>query len=139
MADTDFDRGPSRAGFALMFLALAPALTPYQGRWQEIGKTSTGNPVYVDPKSVKKDAGIVTATVRVTFVDPVKVPQGKVTASRAVAKFDCAKKMVAVLENTMYTDEKSGAIYQKSVPKVPGFGPTFTSNFSGVALAYLCK
>jgi len=122
-----------------VILAATALLAPAQGRWKEIGKTSTGNPVFLDPKSVKTKDGIVTATVRVTFVDPVKVPQGKVTSSRAVAKFDCAKKMVAVLENTMYTDERTGAVYQKSVPKIPGFSPTFTSNFSGVALAYLCK
>lgn len=122
-----------------LMLALAAMLPLPQGRWQEIGKTSTGNPVFLDPRSVKSKDGIVTATVRVTFVDPVKVPQGKVTSSRATAKFDCARKMVAVLENTMYTDEKAGAVYQKSVPKVPGFGPTFASNFSGVALAHLCK
>ena len=122
-----------------LLLALVAALPPFQGRWQEIGRTSTGNSVFLDPKSVKTTDGIITATVRVTFVDPVKVPQGKVTSSRATARFDCAKKMVAVLENTMYTDEKAGAVYQRSAPKIPGFGPVFTSNFSGVALAHLCK
>ena len=122
-----------------MILVIVATLPPFQGRWQEIGKTSTGNSVFLDPKSVKSKDGIVTARVRVTFADPVKVPQGKVTSSRATAKFDCAKKMVAVLESTMYTDEKAGAVYQRSAPKIPGFSPTFTSNFSGVALAYLCK
>lgn len=120
-------------------LTAAATLALAQGRWQEIGKTSTGNPVFLDARSVKVKEGIVTATVRVTFADPVKVPQGKVTSSRATAKFDCAKKTVAVLENTMYIDEKAGAVYQRSKPKIPGFGPVFTSNFSGVALAYLCK
>jgi hypothetical protein len=122
-----------------MILVIVATLPPFQGRWREIGKTSTGNSVFLDPKSVKSKDGIVTARVRVTFADPVKVPQGKVTSSRATAKFDCAKKMVAVLESTMYTDEKAGAVYQRSAPKIPGFSPTFTSNFSGVALAYLCK
>lgn len=122
-----------------LLLALVATSPSFQGRWQEIGKTSTGNAVYLDSKSVKAKDGIVTATVRVTFADPVKVPQGRVTSSRASARFDCAKKLIAVLENTMYTDEKAGAVYQKSAPKIPGFGPVFTSNFSGVALAYLCK
>ena len=87
----------------VMSLSLAPPAPPNvaQARWQEIGKTSVGNPVYVDPKSVKKGAdGIVTATVRVTFVKPVTTPKGPITASRTVAMFDCSKKVVAVKENT---------------------------------------
>ena len=85
----------------------APAPNVAQAKWQEIGKTSVGNPVYVDPKSVKKGAdGIVTATVRVTFVKPVSTPKGPITASRTVAMFDCGKKVVAVKENTYYHDEK---------------------------------
>ena len=60
-----------------------------QTKWQEIGKTGIGNPVLVDPKSVKKDAaGIITATLRVAFVKPVATPNGPITSSRTVAMFD---------------------------------------------------
>jgi hypothetical protein len=123
-------------------LSLAPPALPNvaQAKWQEIGKTSAGNPVYVDPKSVKKGAdGIVTATLRVTFVKPTNTPKGPITASRTVAMFDCAKKAVAVKENTYYHDEKSNNVYQHSAPKTPGYGPAIKGTLPDVAMTYLCK
>jgi hypothetical protein len=122
------------------FLLLAVALVPAQSsRWKDIGTTSTGNPVQIDPKSVKtaKD-GIITATFRVPYAKPFDHPKGKVTVTRAVAMFDCGKRTVAVKASTMYLDEKAGRIAEKSAPKIPGFGPTFSSTFSGVAMDYLC-
>ena len=126
----------------LVSLSLATPAPPNvaQAKWQEIGKTSVGNPVYVDPKSVKKGAdGIVTATVRVTFVKPASTPQGPITASRTVAMFDCGKKVVAVKENTYYHDEKTNRIYQHSAPGKPGFGPAIKATLPDVALQYLCS
>jgi hypothetical protein len=123
-------------------LSLAAPASPNvaQAKWQEIGKTSVGNPVYVDPKSVKKGAnGIVTATVRVTFVKQANTPKGPITASRTVAMFDCAKKVVAVKENTYYHDEKSNSIYQHSAAQTPGYGPAIKGTLPDVAMAYLCK
>ena len=123
----------------LVALALAAPATPnasLQVKWQEIGKTS----VYVDAKSVKKGAnGIVTATVRVTFVKPANTPKGPITASRTVAMFDCAKKVVAVKENTYYHDEKAGKVYQHSAAVKPGFGPAIKGTLPDVAMAYLCS
>jgi hypothetical protein len=109
-------------------------------RWQEIGKTSAGNPVYIDPKSVKKGAdGIITATVRATFVKPVTTPKGPITASRTVAMFDCAKKTVAVKENTYFHDEKANNVFQRSAAGQPGFGPAIRGTLPDVAMAHLCK
>jgi hypothetical protein len=111
-----------------------------QSRWREIGKTSVGNVVYVDPKSVKKGAdGIVTATLRVAFTPPTNTPKGPITASRTVAMFDCAKKVVAVKENTYYHDEKTNKVYQHSAPAKPGFGPAIKGTLPDIAMAYLCK
>src|SRR5215207_2244803 len=62
-----------------------------RGRWKEIGKTSTGNSVYVDPRTVKKVNGIITAKIRVKFTPPVKVAQGTWVTSQHLAMFDCAK------------------------------------------------
>jgi len=126
---------------AVTLLSLAPLATPAlaQSRWKEIGKTSVGNPVFVDPKTVKKGAdGIVTATVRVTFVKPVATPKGPITASRTVAMFDCAKKVVAVKENTYYHDEKANRIYQRSAPGKPGFGSPIRGSLPDVAMGHLC-
>ncbi len=114
--------------------------SPAQGapKWQEIGKTSTSNPVYIDPKSVRTVDGVVTATVRVVYAEAVETPQGPITGSRAVAMFNCATRTVAVKENIIWHDEKKGSIYRKSAPKQPGFGPALKSTFAHVALEHLC-
>lgn len=124
-------------GLAILLTA-APLAAQGAPRWQEIGKTSTGNSVYLDPRSVSRKDSIITATVRVVFTEPSETPQGPITGSRAVAMFNCARKTVAVKENIIWHDEAKGKIYRRSAPKLPGFGPVFTSNFSGVALTYLC-
>lgn len=124
----------------LSLLLVAVTLLPaQQGRWKNIGTTSTGNPVQIDPRSVRtaKD-GIITATFRVPYAKPFDHPKGKVTVTRAVAMFNCAKRTVAVKSSTMYLDERADRIAERSAPKIPGFGPTFSSTFSGVAMDYLC-
>ncbi len=123
---------------SVLILAVAP-LTAQAQRWQDIGKTSTGNTVYVDPRSVSKAAdGIITATVRVVYTTAVDTPQGPITGSRSIAMFDCAAKKVAVKENIIWHDEARGTMYRKSNPAQPGFGPALTSTFAYVALEHLC-
>lgn len=110
-----------------------------QGKWQEIGKTRTGNPVFVDPRSVKtgKD-GIISATIRVAYTEPVKTPKGPVVASRANAMFDCKANTFATKENAMYLDEKKNEVFQRTVNGKPGFGPAIAGNFADVALKHFC-
>lgn len=121
-----------------LILAVAP-ITAQAQRWQDIGKTSTGNTVYVDPRSVSKAAdGIITATVRVVYTTPVDTPQGPITGSRSIAMFDCAAKKVAVKENIIWHNEARGTMYRKSNPAQPGFGPALTSTFAHVAMEHLC-
>jgi hypothetical protein len=119
-------------------LVLLLALPAQAQRWREIGKTSTGNAVFIDPASVSKRDSIITATVRVVYSKAVDTPKGPITGSRAVAMFNCARKTIAVKENIIWHDERAGRIYEKRTPRQPGFGPVFASNFSGVALAHLC-
>ena len=115
-----------------------PLAAQGNSRWREIGKTASGNTVYIDPTTVRRADGIVTATVRSTYATPSQTPRGPITASRAVAMFDCAAKTVAVKETIIYHDERRGTIYEKRTPANPGFGPAFRSNFSGIAMDYLC-
>ena len=115
-----------------------PLIAQGNGRWREIGKTAAGNTVFIDPVSVRRADGIVTATVRSTYAAPAQTPKGPITASRAVAMFNCTAKTVAVKETIIYHDERRGTIYEKRTPANPGFGPAFRSNFSGIALEYLC-
>lgn len=120
---------------ALLLLVALPAQAQ---RWREVGKTSTGNAVFIDPSSVSTRDSIITATVRVVYAKPVDTPKGPITGSRSVAMFNCARKTIAVRENIIWHDERAGRIYEKRTPRQPGFGPVFSSNFSGVALAHLC-
>ncbi|MCE9602907.1 MAG: hypothetical protein K8S21_11945 [Gemmatimonadetes bacterium] len=125
----------------LRLFALLVTLTPLVAgaqRWRPIGKTVTGNEVFIDPSSISKKDSIITATVRVVFKEPTPTPKGPITGSRAIAMFNCARKTVAVKENIIWHDERKGTIFEKRTPRQPGFGPVFTSNFSGVALTYLC-
>jgi len=109
-------------------------------RWQEIGTTVTGNKVFLDARSVSRDsAGIITATVRTVYTDSVVTPQGVVRSIRSVAMFDCARRQVAAKETVMFSGRAGGTVVRRSAPARPGFGPVFTSNFSGVALEHLCK
>jgi hypothetical protein len=117
---------------------LLPIPAAAQRRWKEIGKTSTGNAVYVDPKSVTTAAGIVTATLRVQFTEPVSTPKGPITSSRTTAMFDCAKKVVAVKENTFYHNERANRVYEHKVIGKPGYGPAIVGTLPDIALKHLC-
>lgn len=122
----------------LPLFVLSASFQAQASRWQEIGTTSTGNRVYLDPRSVSTKDGIITATVRVVYTEPVSTPQGPITGSRSVTMFDCAKRTVAVKENIIWHDESKGTIYRRSAPVQPGFGPALTSTFAHVALEHLC-
>lgn len=127
----------TRFGLLALVLTLTPLAAQAQ-RWKPIGTTVTGSQVFIDPSSISKKDSIITATVRVVFKEPTPTPKGPITGSRAIAMFNCARKTVAVKENIIWHDERKGTIYEKRTPRQPGFGPVFTSNFSGVALTYLC-
>ena len=123
-----------------VLLIVGPSLSAQaQGRWKDIGKTSSGNSVYVDPRSVKTVNGIITARVRVKFDPPVQTPQGVWTTSQHLAKFDCAKSTIAVKESVYYANEKTNKIVERKVNTQPGYGPALKGSLSQVALDYLCK
>ena len=95
--------------------------------------------MYLDENSVRKAPdGIVTARLRVTYAPPLDTPKGKVTSSRAVAMFDCAKRLVATKQSVMYLNEAKGTEFSRRTIAKPGFGPALTSTFADVALKHLC-
>jgi len=119
-------------------LLLAAAILP-PPKWVEIGKTSTGNSVYLDGNSVRKAPdGIITAGLRVTYTPPLDTPGGKVTSARVVAMFDCKAGKVATRQSVMYIDERKGIEYRRRTIAKPGFGPALSSSFADVALKHLC-
>ena len=125
--------------FIVALLLLVPSeRAAAQSRWKEIGKTSSGNSVYVDPRTVKTVNGIVTARVRVKFTTPVATPQGAWVSSQHIAMFDCAKSTVAAKETIYYADEAGTKIVEKKTIAKPGFGPAIGGSMTKVALDYFC-
>jgi hypothetical protein len=109
-----------------------------QSRWKEIGKTSSGNSVYIDPRSVKTVNGIINARVRVKFDPPVRTPQGAWSTSQTLGMFDCAKQAIAAKETIYYADERTNKVVDRRVIAKPGFGPALGGSMAKLALDYLC-
>ena len=120
-------------------LLIAPAVASAQARWKEIGKTVSGNRVYVDPKSVQAQKDLRDATVRVVFTTPVESPQGALYTSRTKATFNCTTRRLAVKENVFYGNAKETRVIERKVNKIPGFGWVPEGSMGAVALDYLCR
>jgi hypothetical protein len=127
------------AKFSLLLLAVLAVPASAQGRWKEIGKTSAGNFVYIDPRTVKKVNGIITVRLRVKFTDPVKTPEGDWKSSQHIAMFNCAKATVAAKESIYYADETGTKVVERKTIAMPGYGPAIGGSMTKVALDYVCK
>src|SRR4051812_47808251 len=124
---------------ALMLALVLAAPAAQAQAWKDIGKTASGNMVSVDPRSVKKANGLVTATVRVVFTPPVKAAKGTWASVKTIATFDCARKTLAAKENAYYSDAKSTKLVERNVNKIPGYGPALGGSLGAIAMDYLCK
>lgn len=131
-------RSVSRGAAALLVFGTAVPTSQAQVRWKDIGKTSSGNSVSVDPRSIKRNGALISATVRIVFTTPVKAAKGMWASSRTIATFDCAKKSLAAKENVFYSDARSTRVTERTVNKIPGFGPALRGSLGDVALTYLC-
>ncbi len=122
---------------AILLVSLVPAA--FAQKWKDIGKTASGNVVSVDPRSVKRNGALVSATVRVVFTPPVKAARGIWASSTTSATFDCARKYLAAKENVFYSDVRSTKVIERSVNKLPGYGPALGGSLGGLAVEYLCR
>jgi hypothetical protein len=115
---------------------LAQKATP-----QQIGTTSVGTPtpVFVEPRSISRTGTVVTATIRVALVPPLKHPKGELRTSRTIGMYDCAKRTVATKESWYYLDEAGTKEGMHRQVKIPGFGPVGKGSVANVALDYLCR
>ena len=120
-------------------LLLVPSLAEAQKKWTPIGTTSSGNPVFVDSRSIKRTGSLVAATVRVVFTTPVQTPKGAWMSSRTTATFDCAKKSLAAKENVYYGDAKETKVVDRKVNAIPGYGPALGGSMGALALDYVCQ
>ncbi|HEU4721838.1 MAG TPA: surface-adhesin E family protein [Gemmatimonadaceae bacterium] len=122
-----------------LLLLLVPSVARAQKKWTPIGTTASGNPVYVDARSVKRTGSIVAATVRVVFTTPVQTPKGAWMSSRTTATFDCARKTLAAKENVYYGDAKETKVVERKVNAIPGYGPALGGSMGALALDHVCK
>ena len=121
---------------ALLLVSCAPLARAQ--KWKDIGTTSSGNVVSIDPRSVKRSGKLVAATVRVVFTPPVKAARGTWASSRTSATFDCTTRYLAAKENVFYSDARSTKVVERSVNKQPGFGPALGGSLGGIAVDYFC-
>ncbi|WP_434478139.1 surface-adhesin E family protein [Gemmatimonas sp.] len=107
---------------------------------QEIGKTSVGTPtpVFLETRSVSREGAVVTATIRVALVPPLKHPKGDLKSSRTIGMYNCAQKTVATKESWYYLDDAGKREGMHRVVKIPGFGPVGKGSVADVALTHLC-
>lgn len=123
---------------ATLLLSIPTADARAQAPWKAIGTTSAGNAVFVDTRTVKRTGHLVAANVRVVFTEPVKGAKGTFASYRTSATFDCTRKTLAAKENVYYADAKGRKVIDRSVNKLPGFGPALGGSLGDVALRYLC-
>ena len=123
---------------AAALLALS-SVAGAQSRWKEIGKTASGNRVYVDPRSVHVRKDLVDATVRVVFTTPVESGRDALYAARTQGTFNCTTRKLSVKENTFYGNAKETKVVEHKVNKIPGFGWVPEGSLGAVALDYLCR
>ena len=122
----------------LATLSLGAARLDAQTAWKAIGRTSAGNAVFVNSRTVKRAGDLVSAHVRVVFTEPVKGAKGTFASYRTVATFNCTRKSLAAKENVYYADAKGTKVIDRSVNKLPGFGPALGGSLGDVALTFLC-
>lgn len=125
----------------LSMLCLLPAL-PSSARaqrgWKAIGSTAAGNAVFVETRSIKRTGDLVAANVRVVFTTPVKGAKGTFASYRTAATFNCTRKSLAAKENVYFADARGTKVIDRTVNKLPGFGPALGGSLGAVALTHLC-
>lgn len=131
-------RNSSRALLLGGLLVPCSASIAWAQKWTDIGTTSSGNVVSIDPRSVKRTGTMVSATVRVVFTPPVKAARGTWASSRITADFDCTRRYLASKGSVYYADVKGTRVVERSVNRQPGFGPGLSGSLGGIAVDYLC-
>ena len=105
---------------------------------QPIGLINGGT-VLLEPKTVTRDGGIITAALRVQFHKPTKVPGGSWYSSRTLLMIDCRKQVIAVKENWYYSDAKGTKVAQHKEVGIPGYATPLPGSMPKVALDHLCQ
>jgi len=130
-------RPSSRLVIAAAMLLL-PAASANAQALREIGRTAAGNPVLVEPRTVRREQTLVHANVRVRFAKRVRAPGGDWWSSRTRLTLDCTSRRVKVLENWYYGDTTWRRIASHHVSGEPAFGTVMGGSMTSVAYDALC-
>ena len=122
----------------LSLLTALPSTARAQRGWKAIGVTAAGNAVFVETRSIKRTGDLVAANVRVIFTTPVKGAKGTFSSYRTSATFNCTRQSLAAKENVYFADAKGTKVIDRTVNKLPGFGPALGGSLGAVALKHLC-
>jgi hypothetical protein len=129
---------PSHLAYWLLALiALAPSIASAQ-RPREIGKTAAGNPVLIEPRTVRRVGPQVNAVIRVKFAKAVRVPGGDWWSSRTRLTFDCSNRQVKVLENWYYGDTTWTRVASHTLSGQPAFGTVMGGSMTSVGYDFFC-
>lgn len=121
---------------ALTIAAAAGAQSPSSA---PIGTIAGGNPVSLEPRSIRRSADSVTATLRTTFLKPAKVPGGEWFGSRTLVTVRCRAGTAAVKENRYYSDAKFTKVASEKIVGIPGYAAPVPGSVQALALKELCK
>jgi len=119
-------------------MLLLPATGARAQALREIGRTAAGNPVLVEPRTVRREQTLVHATFRVRFAKAVRAPGGDWWSSRTRLTLDCTSRRVKVLENWYYGDTTWRRIASHHVSGLPAFGTVMGGSMTSVAYDVLC-
>jgi hypothetical protein len=128
---------PSRLVIAAV-MWLLPAAGANAQALREIGRTAAGNPVLVEPRTVRREQSLVHANVRVRFAKAVRAPGGDWWSSRTRLTLDCTSRRVKVLENWYYGDTTWRRIASHHRSGLPAFGTVMGGSMTSVAYDALC-
>ena len=91
-----------------------------------------GGTVLLEPQTVTREAGIITAAVRVQF-------HTNWYSSRTLLMLNCRKQEVAVKENWYYSNAKGTKVAQHKEVGIPGYATPLPGSMPKVALDHLCQ
>ncbi|HEY0930413.1 MAG TPA: hypothetical protein VGE27_10890 [Gemmatimonas sp.] len=124
---------------ASSLFVLSTTLTAQSATMPQIGTISGGNTVLLESRTVKRTPQEITATLRVPFLKPAKVPGGEWFGSRTLVAVRCTEGTVAVKENRYYADAKFTKVANEKIVKIPGYAAPVPGSVPAVAMAHLCK
>lgn len=122
---------------ALLLLAALPLPAMAQSL-EPIGAISGGNQVSLERRTVRRDKGEITATLRTTFTKPAKVPGGEWFGSRTIVAVRCADGTAAVKENRYYSDKKFTKVASEKIVRIPGYAAPVPGSVPMLALRHFC-